>query len=252
MLPTIYTLISVVIVSLLSFIGAATLFMKSKSVSKYLLFLVSLSAGSLFGDVFIHLLPETVKAEGFTLLVSLSVLGGIMLFFVLEKFVHMHHHDIPEAQKSTHHHAYYLGIMNLLGDGLHNFIDGLVIAGSYLVSMPIGIATTIAVIFHEIPQELGDFGVLLYSGMSVKKALLFNFLSALTAIVGALVGLAIGHRSSTFLNILLPFTAGGFLYIAGSNLIPELHKEAGWMESLSHFAALLLGIGIMVLLLMMG
>ena len=213
---------------------------------------MSLSAGSLFGDAFIHLLPEAVKENGFTLLVSLSVLGGVLLFFILEKFVHMHHHDIPSAQKSTHHHAYHLGVMNLFGDAVHNFIDGLIIAGSFIVSVPVGIATTIAVIFHEIPQEIGDFGVLLYSGMSVKKALWFNFLSALVAIAGAVVGLMIGKSSTTFVQILLPFAVGGFLYIAGSNLIPELHKECGWKESLLHFGAMVLGIVIMVGLLFLG
>lgn len=247
-----YTFLSVIIVSLISFVGAITLALKLEKIQNYLLVLVSLSAGSLFGDAFIHLLPQSVEKSGFTLLVSLSVLGGVLLFFILEKLIHVHHQDISDSKKisdlhkSTHHHGYHLGIMNLLGDGIHNFIDGLIIAGSFLVSVPIGIATTIAVIFHEIPQEIGDFGVLLYSGISVKKALFFNFLSALTAVLGGIVGIIIGNSSALFVMVLLPFAAGGFLYIAGTNLIPELHKECGWKESILHFGALMLGIGIMV------
>ncbi|MDO8656564.1 MAG: ZIP family metal transporter [Nanoarchaeota archaeon] len=250
-----YTFVSVIIVSLISFLGAITLSLKFKKIQKYLLVLVSLSVGSLFGDVFIHLLPEAVEAQGFTIVVSLSVLAGVLLFFVLEKFIHLHHQDISDStkissmEKSTHHHGYHLGLMNVLGDGIHNFLDGLIIAASYVVSIPVGIATTIAVIFHEIPQEIGDFGVLLYSGMSVKKALFFNFLSALTAVLGAIVGLIIGNNSYLFVTMLLPFAAGGFLYIAGTNLIPELHKEYGWRQSLLHFTALVLGIGMMVALL---
>ncbi|HLC71032.1 MAG TPA: ZIP family metal transporter [Candidatus Nanoarchaeia archaeon] len=250
-----YTFLSVIIVSLISFIGAITLSFKFHKIQNYLLILVSLSAGSLFGDAFIHLLPEAVEQAGFTLSVSLSVLAGMLLFFILEKFIHLHHQDISDSkkissvQKSTHHHGYHLGVMNVLGDGIHNFIDGLIIAGSFMVGVPIGIATTIAVIFHEIPQEIGDFGVLLYSGMPVRKALFFNFLSAITAIAGGAVGLILGSSSEAFTTMVIPFAAGGFLYIAGTNLIPELHKECSWKESVLHVAALVLGIGIMAALL---
>jgi len=127
-------------------------------------------------------------------------------------------------------------------------IISLIIAGSYLVSIPVGIATTIAVIFHEIPQEIADFGVLLYAGFSKGKALLFNFLSATIAVVGALIGYFIGAGSQGFLQGLLPFTAGGFLYIAGSNLIPELHKECDTQDSVLHFLSLIAGIGLMAAL----
>ena len=131
---------------------------------------------------------------------------------------------------------------------MHNFIDGIAIAGAYLVNIPVGIATTIAVIIHEVPQELADFGVLLYAGYSKKKALLLNFLSATVAILGAVVGIILGSRAEVFAQWILPFAAGGFLYIAGSNLIPELHKECDLRESVIHFIALLVGIGLMVLL----
>ena len=249
-----YTLISVLFVSLVSMIGIVTLFWKKKNRDEFLLLLVSLSAGTLFGGAFLHLLPEAVEKSGFTLQVSLLLLAGVLVFFLLEKFIHWHHCHTPTEQASKHlaHHPTHLAPLNLLGDALHNFIDGLVIAGSYFVSVPVGIAATIAVIVHEIPQEFADFGVLLYSGLSKTKALLFNFLSAGVAIIGAVVGLIIGIRSEAFVHLILPFAAGGFLYIAGSNLIPELHKECGLKDSFWHFFVLVIGILIMLGLKMVG
>ena len=208
-----------------------------------LLFLVSLSAGSLFGGAFIHILPEIVEESGFTIMISLSVVLGIVIFFIIEKAIHWRHCHIPTSKSHPHH----LAPMNLIGDGVHNFIDGLIIAASYLVDVHVGIATTIAVILHEVPQEIGDFGVLLHAGMKKKKALLFNFLSALLAVVGAIVGLIIGASSSAFAAVILPFAAGGFIYIAGSDLIPELHKECGPKDSILHFSALVLGVLLMLI-----
>ncbi|HIH13352.1 TPA: ZIP family metal transporter [Candidatus Woesearchaeota archaeon] len=242
-----YTFISVIIVSLVSFVGVLSLTLGQKSLDKILLILVSLSAGALFGDALIHLLPEAAQ-EGFTLSISLLAILGILTFFVLEKIIHWQHCHLPIQKHKGMQHVHRLGIINLVGDGLHNFIDGLIIAGSYLVSIPVGIATTIAVIFHEIPQEIADFGVLLYAGFSKGKALLFNFLSATIAVVGALIGYFIGAGSQGFLQGLLPFTAGGFLYIAGSNLIPELHKECDTQDSVLHFLSLIAGIGLMAAL----
>ena len=141
-------------------------------------------------------------------------------------------------------HKHHLGILTLVGDGMHNFLDGLVIAGSYLVSVPVGIATTIAVVLHEIPQEIADFGVLLYAGFSKAKALLFNFLSAAVAIAGAVAGLLLGARGEAFILFILPFAAGGFIYIAGANLIPELHKERNFKNSLKQIFFILLGIAV--------
>jgi len=147
------------------------------------------------------------------------------------------------------HHPTHLAPMNIMGDVLHNFLDGLVIAGSYLVSIPAGIATTVAVVLHEIPQEIADFGVLVYSGMSKMKALFYNFLSASVAIIGAIIGLVLGAQSEMFLEIIIPLAVGGFIYIAGSNLIPELHKESHLKESLFHLSGIVLGIALMFLLL---
>ena len=156
----IYIFGSVLLVSLISFIGVFTLSIKADKLRKILIYLISFSAGALLGDAFIHLLPEIVKSNGFSLQISLLILGGIALFFFLEKIIHWRHCHHP----TTEEHVHPFAIMNLVGDGVHNFIDGLIIAGSYLVSLPVGIAATIAVIFHEVPQEIADFGVLLYAG----------------------------------------------------------------------------------------
>lgn len=141
--------------------------------------------------------------------------------------------------------------MNLLGDALHNFIDGALIAGSYLASVQVGVATTIAVVLHEIPQEMGDFGVLLHSGFSKRKALLFNFFSALTAVFGAIIVLYFYSIIDNFEVLLVSFTVGGFVYIAGSDLIPELHHEEGIKNSIAQIIVFLLGIAAMGALLVL-
>ncbi len=249
-LNSIYAIISVIIVSLVSLVGVVSLILTKQKLSKMLLVMVSVSAGTLLGGAFLHLLPEAVEEQGFGIPVALSVLGGVLAFFIVEKFIHAHHCGTPHHKHSyplLHEpHKHHIGILNLAGDGLHNFLDGLVIAGAYLVSVPAGIATTIAVILHEVPQEIADFGVLLYAGYSKSKAVLFNFLSAAVAIVGAVVGLLLGAKGEQFIHFILPFAAGGFIYIAGANLIPELHKNCGWKESFWHIIALIMGILLML------
>lgn len=241
--PYIYSVLSVIVVSLISLIGVFFLSI-SKLKKSTLTYLVSFSAGALLGDVFIHLLPELGQAGVFDLQISLYILSAIVAFFILEKFIHWHHHHgtgEPDDH-ATHPFAY----LNLIGDGLHNIIDGMIIAGAYLIDIPLGIATTIAVVAHEIPQEIGDFGVLVYGGFSKAKALLFNLLSGLTAIVGALFVLAIG-RTENFLNILIALGAGSFIYIATADLIPEIHKEKE--TGFKQFLAFIIGIGAIFLLL---
>jgi zinc and cadmium transporter len=139
--------------------------------------------------------------------------------------------------------------MNLIGDAVHNFIDGLIIGASYLTSLQIGITTTLAVMLHEIPQEIGDFSVLMYGGFKRSKALLLNFVTALTAIAGTIISLIIGSYFNSLTNFLLPFAIGNFIYIALSDLIPELHKETDPAKSVMQLAMLIFGIGIMYLLL---
>ena len=240
------TLVSVIIVSLLSFVGLATLGMKKDKVHRLLLYFVSFSTGAMLGDAFIHLIPETVETYGFTVFSSLFLLSGVLTFFIIEKFIHWRHCHLDEDDEHIHPFAW----ANLVGDGVHNFIDGIVMGASYLVSMPVGVATTIAVIFHEIPQEIGDFGVLLHGGFSRGKALFYNFLTALTAVVGDVVALVIGKVDGV-LAFLVPFAAGTFIYIAGEDLIPELHKETTPLKSLWQLVFFVLGIGVMLLLLLL-
>lgn len=245
----IYTLASVLGVSLISFIGIITFQRDEEKMKPFLLVLVSFSAGALLGDVFIHLLPQAIEESGgLTISISLWILGGILVFFVLEKFIQWHHCHIPQEHT---HPPRPLAVMNLIGDGLHNFIDGLIIAGSYLVSVPVGLATTVAVVLHEIPQEIGDFGVLMHGGFTRARVLVLNFMSALLALFGALVVLFFNISSISLHEFLIPFTAGGFLYIAGADLIPELHKETNPLNSLVQFLSLISGIAIMLALLLL-
>lgn len=241
----IYTLLSVVVVSLLSFVGALIIVIKQKYLKKFLIFMVSFAAGAMLGDVFIHLLPEIIMEGNFTLTTSIYILLGILIFFILEKIVHWRHCHLTATQSHTHP----LAFMNLVGDATHNFIDGALIAGSYLLSIPVGIATTIAVILHEIPQEMGDFGILLHSGMKTRRALLFNFFSALTAVLGAFIVLGIGIGNTQIASIIVPITIGGFLYIANADLIPELHKDTKVSHSVFQLISFLIGVGIMFLIL---
>jgi len=242
-----YSLLSVLLVSLVSLVGLFTLLLKTEKLKKILLFFVSFSAGALIGDAFIHLIPEAVEQSGFGLAISLSLIIGILLFFVLEKFIHWRHCHHPTCKEHPHPFAY----MNLVGDAFHNFIDGAVIAGSYLVSIPLGISTTVAVLLHEIPQEIGDFSVLIHGGFKTKKALLMNFLTALTAILGCIVSLILVNLTKNYITFLIPFTAGGFIYIAGADLIPELHKERTWKKSVLQFFGILLGVILMILLILL-
>jgi len=242
-----WAITSVIIVSLISFVGLLSLFFRKSNLQKTILILVAFSTGALIGDATIHLLPESVEVfSGFTPLLSMSFLFGIMFFFSLEKFLRWRHcHDI-----NCQNHPSHLGTMNLVGDGVHNFIDGLIIGSSFLVSIPLGITTTLAVILHEIPQELGDFGILVHSGFKKFQAILYNFFSGIFALVGTLLALFLGSRIEQFSNILIPITAGGFIYIALSGLVPELHKENETKVSIIQFAFILLGIGVMTLLLL--
>jgi zinc and cadmium transporter len=242
----IYTLASVFIISAISLLGAITMVIKQRFIKRVLIFMVSFAAGAMLGDVFLHLLPELAEGGNLNLKTSFLILVGIMIFFVLEKIVHWRHCHLTATKEHTHP----LAFMNLVGDAVHNFIDGILIAGSFMLSIPVGIATTIAVILHEIPQEMGDFGVLLHSGMKPKKALMFNFLSALTAVAGALFILILG-KNIDVTGVIIPVTMGGFLYIANADLIPELHKETKISQSLIQLLSFSIGVAIMFSLLFM-
>jgi len=237
-----YSIISVLIVSLISFSGALTLAIKKEKLKDLLIYFVSFSAGALLGDVFIHLLPEVVEENNHSIsLIFIYVLVGILTSFILEKIICWRHCHLPITKNHIHNFAW----MNLWGDFFHNFIDGLTIAASYLLNTGAGIATTLAVAFHEIPQEIGDFGVLLHGGFKVKKALFLNFLTALSAFIGAIVSLLLNNKIEHLTLFLVPFAAGNFIYIASSDLIPELHKETEIKKGLIQTITFLLGVLVM-------
>lgn len=237
------SLLSVFLISLLSFSGVFFLALKKKSLERLLFFLVSFAAGGLLGGAFIHLIPEAV-VQGCDRCTSLLVLAGILAFFVLEKFISWRHCHLPTSQK----HPHPLALMNLVGDGVHNLTDGLVIGASFMVNFPLGLVTSLAVALHEIPQEIGDFGVLVYAGLSRLKALFLNFLSGLTALLGVFLVFVLGKQSQSFARAILPFTAGGFIYIAASDLLPELKKETRPGKSFWQLVALVLGMLVMLVL----
>ncbi len=241
----IYAIFSVILVSVISLIGAVLLPLNQKRLQTFLIYFVSFSAGALLGDVFIHLIPEVVESDGFTQSVSVNILLGILVTFIIEKIVHWKHHQ----PSKSHLHPHPVTAMTLIGDGIHNFIDGLVIGASYFISVPAGVATTLAVILHEIPQEIGNFGVLVHGGYSRSKALWFNFLSALTAVAGTITVLILGANADGSIMALTSFAAGNFIYIAASDLIPELHKEVGLKKTVLQFVTMVLGIGVMFALL---
>ncbi|MFQ6611796.1 MAG: ZIP family metal transporter [Fidelibacterota bacterium] len=239
--PWFYTFGSVVLVSLVSLVGVVALSISGTVLSAMMVYLVSFAAGTLFGSAFIYLLPEAFANDGNTILVSLLIIGGLMSFFIVEKFFRWRHCHIPTSKK----HVHPIVPMNIVGDGMHNFIDGVLIAVTYAVSIPLGVATTVAVLFHEIPQEIGDFSVLIHGGLTVKKALWLNFLSSLMAVVGAIAALVFGKNMQDVAQLLIPITAGGFIYIAGSDLIPEMHHATDARKSFVQMIMMLLGVAVL-------
>lgn len=245
MLNIILTFASVILVSAISLIGVAFIWVTEAKLKKAFTYMVSFAVGGLLGDVFIHLIPQMTEA-GFSTQTALILIAGILVSFTVERFLQWRHCHVPTSTEHPHSFAY----MNLFGDSIHNLIDGLIIGGSFLASIPLGLATTMAVVFHEIPQELGDFSVLIYGGIHKKKALLFNFLTALTAVIGAVIALALGSLIEDATLLLVPFAAGNFVYIAGSDLIPELRKDTPELKkSALQLLSLVAGIVPMVLLL---
>ena len=248
MISWILGIASVLLISAASLTGVLVLWMKDKQLERILLYLVSFSVGGLFGDAFIHLIPEAIEGGGFGISVSLLILLGILFSFVVEKFLQWRHCHIPTSSEHPHSFAY----MNLFGDAVHNLIDGLIVGGSYLVSIPIGVSTTLAVVFHEIPQELGDFGVLIQGGFNKKRAVWFNLLTALTATLGAVIAFVAGNTLEGFIPLLIPFAAGNFIYIAGSDLIPELRKdEPDVKKATLQVVSIVLGVAVMLLILLL-
>lgn len=239
----IYTILSVLGISIISLVGIVALSIKEKLLNKILFILIGIAVGAFFGDALIHLIPESFSKLG-EIEGPFYVLLGIVVFFSLEKFLrwqHTHDTHIEDGDDCIHP----IGPLVIFSDGIHNAIDGAIIAASFMVSIEVGIVTTIAIALHEIPQEISDFALLLHAGYSRKKAILFNFLSSAVAILGAVVTLFVLNSVEALLPVLTAFAAGGFLYIAGSDLVPELHKRKKMSESLIQLISILIGIGIM-------
>jgi zinc and cadmium transporter len=233
-----YALSAAFIISLGSLIGIFTLAVNKAKLDKVLFLLISLSAGTLMGGAFLHLLPEASENLPSQALFS-TVLFAFVFFFLVEKIFHWRHCH------NGHCDTHSFGVMNLIGDSVHNFIDGLIIAATFIADIRLGIISALAVALHEIPQEIGDFGVLLYAGYSKKKALVLNFIVAVTAILGVFTGYLLSGTTENLLAYLIPFAAGGFIYISASDLMPEIRKETNRKKSLLSFGVFTLGIAIM-------
>ncbi len=234
-----YAFASVTVISLLSFVGILPIIILRKELPDRIIhYLVSFSVGGFFGGAFFHLIPEATGESGFTLETSAYILTGIFFSYILEEFLMWRHSHTPTSDV----HPKSLGYMNLFGDAFHNAIDGLIIGSAYLVSVPMGLATSLAVSLHELPQEIGDFAILLYPGFTVRRAVGYNFLSSLTAYIGLLIAFLLYSYQNAFTGFLLPFTAGNFIYIAGSDLIPEIQGETKFRNSIVKLVLILSGL----------
>ncbi len=251
-----YILISTFLISLISFVGAVIFFLREEFLNKILLILVSFASGSMLGSAFLHSIPEAIEEVGSErtslFKIFLFVILGFCAFFIFENFIKWHHHHVkshqelgqdPRPDARFKHFSYLI----LISDGIHNFMDGLIVAGSFVVSIPLGMVTSLAVALHEIPQEMGDFGVLIHSGFKKAQALLLNFLSAIFAILGGITGFLLAERIGEAIIFILPLAAGSFIYISCSDLIPEIKHKASLQESLTNFLVFLSGIAMMFL-----
>jgi zinc and cadmium transporter len=243
MSPLIYSLLSTLVVSSISLIGLILIFVKVKNLQKITLFLVSFAVGGLLGDAFIHLIPQSFEFFKDKSTASIFILIGILIFFVMEKILRWHHcHEINCHQEEKH-----VITLNLVGDSVHNYIDGALIAASFQISTFVGLTTTLAVILHEIPQEIGDFGIFIHHGVSVKKTIFYNFISGLTSLLGVFTIFLFNYDFSSYI---IPFTAGGFIYLALTDLTPELHRHDPKISiALTQLFSIILGLSLMFCLL---
>lgn len=211
--------------SLFSLIGGFLLLSKKLSVSRVQRVAIPFAAGALLAAAFIDLLPEAIE-QASALQVSTIVLAGFITFFIFERFLGWfhHHHAHPEAHPHAHKEKTTRSLI-VLGDTLHNLIDGLVIGAAFLVDPATGIITTLAIAAHEIPQEIGDFGVLLSLGMRRRNVLIVNIVSALATVLAAVLVYGLGGTVAGLEPVLLALTAGMFIYIAASDLVPTIHNE---------------------------
>ena len=265
-----YSVLAVLVVSGVSLVGIWTFWFPLVKLKKILVCFFAFSAGILLGDAFLHLLPEAVEEEGFTLQGSFAIIGGILLGFIVEKLFHLtHHHEKEKKSEETSRETWKLSeeggmqfveghfwkeeikpfaFMNLLWDFVHNIIDGMIIGVAFMVDTQVGISTTLAVVLHELPQEIGDFCVLIQGGFSKKKALILNFLTALSAFIGLGIAYLLQNTLEGVESFLLPLSAGLFIYIAVADMLPEMHKECSFRQSFLQILLLGVGIGVMLLL----
>ena len=234
-----WALIASITVSIISLIGIFSLLLSERLLKQVLILLVGFGAGGLIGGAFLHLLPEAIEHTADPTKPFVYVILGFIFFFILEKYLYWRHCHKDNCE--IHTFVY----LNLIGDGIHNFIDGLIIGTSFMTDIHVGLASTFAIVLHEIPQELGDFGVLVYGGFSRTKALLCNLLSASTAIIGTIAGYYFCSHVEGFSLVLLSFAAGGFIYIASCDLIPELHKQPNLKSAALSMLLFILGIALM-------
>jgi zinc and cadmium transporter len=232
-----WILLGGIVMSAIALVGSVTLVLRESTLQKVLLPLVAFAAGSLIGGALFHMIPAALT--GIPAMTAFRwVALGFLLFMGLEQFLHWHHchRAFAECRKP-------LTYLILAGDGLHNFLGGLAIAGVFLVDIRLGIAAWIAAAAHEIPQELGDFGVLIHGGWEKRTALLFNLLSGLTFLVGSLVAYYASLRVDV--GWLVPLAAGNFLYIGASDLVPEVNKSHSIGANLLHFVCFAAGLGLL-------
>jgi zinc and cadmium transporter len=222
--------------------------------SKVVRSLVSLSAGVLLGTALIHVLPEAFESSAGAHELFLTLLAGLLFFFLLEKaelYRHGHHH---EGDGDHHHHGFDHeqagrgGWTVLVGDSIHNFCDGVIIASAFLVEVRLGVVTALAIIAHEIPQEVGDYIVLLNAGFSRAKALLFNALSGLAAVLGGVVGYFVVRPWEDLFPYLLVAASSSFIYVAVADLIPQLQRRLSLRETLAQLLWLAVGLGLILAL----
>lgn len=233
-------ILSTLLVSLISLIGVLALSIKKKFLDNALLFLVAFAAGSMLGAAFFEILPESMDVLGQNALTFTLV--GILVFFVIERYIHWHHCHREHSHGLIAESIRPLPFLNLIGDGLHNMLDGAIIAASYLTDFQLGIISTVAIALHEIPQEFGDFGILIHGGLKVKQALSYNLISALLAVMGAISEIVFASNFQSITPIILGIAGGGFIYLSLVDIIPELHKETKTGKIVSQGIALLLGL----------
>jgi zinc and cadmium transporter len=233
-------------ISAVSLVGALGMLLRRDLLARALFVVVAFAAGALLGDAFFHLVPEIAESRtGFDTLASGALLAGVLVLFSLEKVLHWHHSHFPRPEV-----LHPVAVTNLVGDGLHNFVDGAIVAGSFAVSTELGVATAVAVALHEIPQEVGDFGILLHAGLTPRRALALNFSSAVMAFLGALTVLLLVPVDAVA-RVLVPFSAGAFVYIASTDLLPDMHKEPEAGRSVVQLIGLVAGMGTMAALLVL-